>query len=339
MNNIYIQSLSSYPHVTQILTGFKMLAESDSVYTLVFDGEDPFNRRSVRKPSIVKVTYKNKNIIYDLGDGYQSLKLMNELLPECDYYFKRSYSREKNALLFAEFQHKMFPLGFNYMVAHKDDATKTKLGLKQRIKKLIGLKPTCYYTSDVFEGDRSVINDKPKILFYTRLWSKEECGDDNFDEINSMRIDLIRKLRAEFPGRFSGGVKKTDLARSLCPDLIIPWYKSNKSAYINRLHQSDICIGSTGLHQSIGWKTGEYIAAGKAIVAEHFEYEVTGNFTEGENYFGFKTADECVAAVKKLVNDPELLKRMKQNNRDYYNQYLRPDVLVKNTLDIVDKEI
>lgn len=36
------------------------------------------------------------------------------------------------------------------------------------------------------------------------------------------------------------------------------------------MHDTDICIGSMGLHKSIGWKTGEHIAASKAIINEKY---------------------------------------------------------------------
>lgn len=52
------------------------------------------------------------------------------------------------------------------------------------------------------------------------------------------------------------------------------------------MRRSDICIGSTGLWDSIGWKTGEYVAAARAVVNERFVYEVPGGFREGVNYLG-----------------------------------------------------
>ena len=68
-------------------------------------------------------------------------------------------------------------------------------------------------------------------------------------------------------------------------------------------------------------------------------YSVPGDFREGVNYLSFRTAQECVEAVARLVESPELLQSMKRANAAYYQQYLRPDVLVKNTLEIVDKTI
>ena len=79
--------------------------------------------------------------------------------------------------------------------------------------------------------------------------------------------------------------------------------------------------------------------AAKAIVNERLHYTVTGDFSEGKNYLSFETVDECLVAVERLVEDSELRYAMKQANAAYYEAYLRPDVLVKNTLDLVDSKL
>ena len=81
------------------------------------------------------------------------------------------------------------------------------------------------------------------------------------------------------------------------------------------------------------------MAAAKAIVHEEMCYSVTGDFREGVNYLSFRTPQECVEAVAKLVDNPERLQTMKRANAAYYRQYLRPDMLVRNTLEVVDRAL
>ena len=92
-----------------------------------------------------------------------------------------------------------------------------------------------------------------------------------------------------------------------------------------------------GLHESIGWKTGEYVAAAKAIVHDPLYYTVPGAFHPGENYLGFTTAETCVAAVQHLMEKPQELLEMKRANERYYRNYLKPEVLVSNTLERIDQ--
>ena len=335
MPTLYVNYLSKLPHVSQIITGFHYLGKEQE-YDIILANKTKKPADAPELPAAVELLYRNKKIIYDLDDGYQHLDGMRYLLCDCDYYFKRSYSDEKNAALLAEFSDKIFPLGFNYHVSYEGNPINQDppAGIKQMIKKLIGFKSASYFTPEVFEKKSPKKNSTPRILFYTRLWPSKEN-----EYINTMRIEIIRILRKKFGKAFSGGIQYSLLARSLCPDLILPPNKTNKSAYLKKLHDSDICIGSMGLHESIGWKTGEYVAASKAIVNEKLRYSVPGNFAEGKNYLSFESAEECIQAIERLMSDPELLEAMKANNHAYYNAFLKPDVLVRNTLRAVDSLI
>ena len=45
-----------------------------------------------------------------------------------------------------------------------------------------------------------------------------------------------------------------------------------------------------------------------------------------------------MTVISKLVDDPDLLLQMKVNNRQYYENYLRPDMLIKQVLKIVEAD-
>ena len=154
-----------------------------------------------------------------------------------------------------------------------------------------------------------------------------------------MRIDIIRALRERYGDSFIGGLNDNTLSRTWAPDLIMPAEYTERKRYLKLVHSCDICIGSMGLFESIGGKTGEYVAAAKAIVNERLHYSVTGDFAEGVHYLSFETVEECLDAVQKLVEDPQLRFAMKKANAEYYRNYLRPDMIVKNTLELVDKMI
>ena len=166
----------------------------------------------------------------------------------------------------------------------------------------------------------------------TRLWSDKQTTSKNIDEVNSMRIDIVKALQKEYPNNSITGIYDSELARTLCPELILPDKITKRDSYLETMKVSDICIGSTGLHGSIGWKTGEYIAASRAIINEAFCYEVTGDFEIGKNYLAFQSVDECITHVDKLFNNSNMVYEMKQNNRNYYLNYLRPDIQVANSL-------
>lgn len=338
MKQVKLMIGSRIPHVSQIVTGFLMLKQQGyEVQIRDFSGEENI----LAGMPLIQAEYRGQRLVYDVGDGYNVPEDIITGLENCDFYFKRSFSEEKNRNLVVKHLEKMYPLGFNYHVTYRGNPANEPLW-KTVAKPFLGRTPDCYFVPKVFEGKvEKKSREDVKILFLARLWDDHEPGfseEENAERtyINNMRIEIIRALREKYGDSFVGGLNDNALSRAWAPDLIMPAQYTERRKYLKLLHSSDICIGSMGLFESIGWKTGEYVAAAKAIVNEQMHYTVTGGFAEGKNYLPFRTAEECMAAVQTLVEDPQRLYDMKEANRQYYQEYLRPDMLVKHTLDIVD---
>lgn len=340
MEKIKFTIPSKVYHVAQIAAGFHILKKQGwpvEIIDKTGDKENPFYNLPV-----ATAEYRGKKIVYDLWDGYQNPVDMEKCLKWADVYFKRSFSREKNAELFPAYQDKMFPLGFNYHVTYPTSPVNEPL-LKSLLKPLLGKAPEPYFVPKVFEGQpRKTALENVKILFQAQLWDHrdpdlspemaEECA-----YINNTRIAIVRALKESYGDQFFGGLRDSALAREMAPELIQPEKYTERRKYLKLVHSCDICIGSMGLHESIGWKTAEYIAAAKAIVNETFHYCVTGDFEEGKNYLEFSTAEQCIEAVRTLVEDPEKRYAMEAANAEYYRNYLKPEELVKRTLELVEK--
>ena len=332
---LYIES--PVPHASQIITGLLRMKEQG--WPVEFVDQRNSGSAYCGMP-LMRAEYRGQRIVYDVGDGYNVPEDMKIGLKDCDFYFKRSFSAEKNACLLPEYVDKMYPLGFNYHVTHRNNPINEPLW-KHFLKPLLGRAPDRYFAPEVFEGKARQVEGAPKILFLTRLWEQEEGLPDEVNEervlINEMRIRMVKTLRERYGDAFVGGVNDTPLSREIAPELIMPAEYTERKKYLKLLHSCDICIGSMGLFESIGWKTGEYVAAAKAIVNERFHYTVTGDYREGEHYLPFETAEECLEAVEELVRNPRKLYAMKKANEEYYQRYLKPEMLVKNSLELVDK--
>lgn len=332
---------SQVPHISQIITGFLML--KDLGYEVSFEYV-PNDGSTLANMPAIRAEYRGQKLLYDVGDGYNVPESIAAGAEVSDFYFKRSFSHKRNTEIVPQHLDKMYPLGFNYHVTCKGNPV-GEPAWKTLLKPLLGRTPDCWFKPSVFEGKAEKKTEGPvKILFLTRLWDDHEPGfsdEENAERtyINTMRIEIIRALRETYGDAFVGGLNDNELSRAWAPDLIMPAKYTERRKYLKLLHSSDICIGSMGLFESIGWKTGEYVAAAKAIVNEEMHFTVTGDFAEGKNYLSFRTTEECLAAVRSLAEDPQRLYAMKLANEQYYQEYLRPDVLVKRTLDIVDKAL
>lgn len=114
--------------------------------------------------------------------------------------------------------------------------------------------------------------------------------------------------------------------------LILPDKLTGKRAYLHRMQHTEICVASTGLHGSTGWKLAEYVAAGRAIVTEPLRYTLPGGFEEGKNYKTYTSPAECEEKLRQLLADPAAILAMAQHNAAYYQAWLRPEQQMRQAL-------
>lgn len=335
-------------HVSRLITGFHLLATTGAAKVVFMENKNNF--RKTPHAQVAEAVINGKIVAFDMSDAFSLNNAAGKrYLSRVDLYFKRSYSPEMEEELSLQERCKIRPFGFDYYVTYPQNPLDIPDNFPARcmraLRNALGYDKCMAVHS--FEG-KANFTDCPSILFMTRLWDPGEISlngnlspelrtyrEHMIEErirINADRIRLLRTLRKQYGDSFFGGIQDSAFAQKMCPDLILPKKYVRKKAYLSRMKESDICIGSTGLHNSIGWKTGEYVAAARAIVAERFMYQVPGNFMENVNYIPFDGTDECLIAVERLYHSPDAVYQMKLANEQYYQAYLRPEKQIMNAL-------
>lgn len=340
MLNLNVYCISKIPHLSLPVTGLMMLEEQKKVCLSI--EIDECNRKHLPYAPLLEVCGGGKRILFDLADGYGSEveQALPQLVRQTDFIFRRSFSPQENAKLPPELRDRMRPLGFHYHVSwpgNPIDRVSSSSERKQDLfQRLFNGAPRCYFTPDRFELE-PVFHKSPTVLFYTRLWHTEP--DDELagpvEQLNKSRVRLVTELKKRYGPRFIGGIQFDPRALRHCGTQMAGILATQRVRYLETMrNRADICIGSTGLHESIGWKTAEYVAASKAIVCEQFHYQVTGPFQEGVNYLPFAETDVegCLKQVDQLMGDPQRVYEMARANRAYYQAYGRPDRLMENAL-------
>ncbi|MBH79054.1 MAG: hypothetical protein CMQ49_00905 [Gammaproteobacteria bacterium] len=319
---------SNTKHYQQIFTGFSMLARQGAIRLKYSWGG-----------SGLLAQIDENRIFYDVIDGYA---LDRSGMDQCDIYYKRShYSQYLSSV---ENGDKVRPLGLNYEV-YPDrldwHAPGRNLRLNHsagdKLKGLVGpIRRRFQPHLNVSRLQAPPREQAPGVMFLTRTWEPDDSrghGMPRREEINEMRAECISRLRSAFGERCIAGFSRTAYAERHYPQLLAP-VSSNKVDYLKLMRDfATVCIATTGLHGSIGWKLGEYVAHSKAIVSEPLDYLVPA-FSKGKHYLEFTSARACVDLVLDLVNDPAKCMNMRQANRTYYAEYLRPDRLVARTLTV-----
>lgn len=321
-------------HLNQIYTGFEMLSKQGIINLKYKKGVGDYS-----KPVVKVIINKKTTVIYDTLDGLnwtsgnleENLDYYSKI--KADYYFKRSYTeelRDKNKNL------KIYPLGFNYFIAHDiifNDSIKNILKNTSLYKKIKPYKPV--FNSSLFEKP-FVKNKNNQIIFFTRLWNPEEETNPekkaDIVSLNNSRIKVIKTCKEKFGNIFIGGLEDSEYTRKTAPKYISHPDETRKLNYLKNVEKSNICITTRGLHNSTGWKFAEYISSSKAIISEPLQFSNPGNFSAGKNYLEFTNEEQLVNHINSLLNDNALIHDIMENNFKYYNEFLRPDKLILNSL-------
>jgi len=335
---------SNSKHLQQIFTGFWALEQRGLIDVSQRLLREPIvqptrvqHLRDARHAHVRVLVNGALRLHYDTFDGRE---IDEEYLAQCDYYFKRSYDEPylKNQGYDTA---KIKPLGLYYEV-YPDRFERRRIrralalsqGLADFVRKTVKSIPTIRSMQALPDYDAP-----PRILFNVKAFDPHNEPERTLEkteervQINEMRAACIRRLRAEFGVAFFGGFVPSSYARKHFADALIPEPSLTvKRNYMKLLQSHPICVATTGLHSSIGGKFAEYVCLSKAVLSEKLSYAVPGDLREGNNYLTFTTAEECAVQARRLMSDSDLRHRLMTNNARYFNAWLRPDMLILNSL-------
>ena len=334
-------------HLDQLYAGFVRLEDAGVIELLV----DPQRSRpqNSRVPILHATINDRYKVIYDTLDGLNWIPgtieeniVFFQTTFHADYYFKRSFTRQLAGV--APLGCKVFPLGLNYHLRPERSLVRppTEDYLREIVRRNAFASRILRANNDNMGMPSKDYEQYPipsqngKILFLTRVWDPDDFDGDlikaDIERLNKVRISVIKTCRKEFGETFCGGLTDDDFTRSHAKSLIAPFSSTNKKSYLELVKSHAVCIATTGLHGSIGWKFAEYVAASRAILSEPLVYEVPGSFRKGQNYLEFTDDDELVAGIRCLLGNRSILMEMMKENYHYYNNYVKADNLILKTL-------
>ena len=269
-------------------------------------------------------------------------------LGEVDLYFKRSYSPRALLSLPEESRSKIRPSGVVFGCLTSGSwrlsarAALTSSAAELGTQGLGGLGPTIrrvVQNADHIQGYLNVsayerLPSDPlleQVVFQSRIWPEEPDPLIDRRAANAERIAIVRALRAEFGRDDLVGLIHSDLAAKTAPDAQLGRRVSRKE-YARQLRTSLIAVISHGLDGSGGYKIGESLAAGCALVIQPFLFELPEPMLPEVNYLPFQTPEECVTQCTRLLADRPLAERMRAANQKYYRDFVQPVAFVRRLL-------
>lgn len=102
--------------------------------------------------------------------------------------------------------------------------------------------------------------------------------------------------------------------------------------YIKKTKQSAFVFNTPAVCGCHGWKFGEYLAMGKAIISTSINHEMPAPFENGKHYLLVNDEAEIRKAIVSLRENDYLRTQLKLNAKSYYKSYLAPEVVIQRIL-------
>ncbi|MFZ2237618.1 MAG: hypothetical protein WBP11_06210 [Dokdonella sp.] len=341
---------SDEAHLQQVYAGFATLARNGA-FTLeqklekidFYQALLPGHLDTSRAAHLI-VEVDGMRIGYDVHDAGE---VPEDLLAKVDVLFKRSWE-----LAFVEActaPRRVLPLGANLWV-HANPPDWRALGrarmyrgseaLKRVVRalgmdRLLGNAMFTPRWADL--SAKPPIDLAPRVLFLAEAWNPDEAPTEHTAtervSINAARAACMRALRERFGDKATCGFRNTPFAQREFADLVVNDSKlTRKRSYLKLVRQHPICIATSGLHRSTGWKFAEYLAMSRAIVSEKLHMQLPGPIAAESHYLEFSGAESCVAAVARLFDDAGQRQSLMKAAAAYATHHVRPDSLIAESL-------
>ena len=110
--------------------------------------------------------------------------------------------------------------------------------------------------------------------------------------------------------------------------------------YITKTKESILVFNTPSVCGCHGWKLGEYLCMGKAIISSPLLREMPGEgLTHGKNIHIVNSPEEIYDAVVKINSDAQYRKRLEDGARRYYEKWIAPEIVIQRLLEKVGVQV
>jgi glycosyltransferase involved in cell wall biosynthesis len=175
-------------------------------------------------------------------------------------------------------------------------------------------------------GDkRNAADSRPYVFMIGTLWPHKNCIEGTNVE-RKMFIDACKALQCNFEGGFFAHPEH-------------PQYEEYKEVifsnrypveqYIEKTKLSAVVFNTPAVGNCHGWKLGEYLAMGKAIISTPLSNRLPEELIHGKNIHIVSNKEEIREAVDLLLKNGGYRKSLEQGARAYYEKHVSPEKVIE----------
>ena len=103
--------------------------------------------------------------------------------------------------------------------------------------------------------------------------------------------------------------------------------------YLKRIKRSELVFNTPSVHDCHGWKLGEYLAMGKAIISTPISNALPAELVDRQHLYIVNNPEDMTNAVQMLLSDKEKMNYLREQASLYYSQYAKPEIVIRNIVD------
>ena len=176
------------------------------------------------------------------------------------------------------------------------------------------------------------------VFFCSTLWYSDEWNK-NDEGLNRRRALFIRTCKNIENLHFEGGLVSQPGRSS--DDLFADCLLKNPYSYnewLDKTKRSSVVFNTPAFWDCHGWKLGEYLALGKAIISTPLSNDLPAPLIHGENiHFVDDNVESLRAAVEKIVNDKSYREKLERGARQWWDKYGTPEKSIERVISFLNK--
>ena len=263
--------------------------------------------------------------------GNDSYRIEEEIYDWCDVYasvnanFEKTPGRTKLISLVPSFGVQVWGMGGTVLRALSNAVHYQRIVHDQKVKTFLGNYKRLL--SRPFYKDLSPEPGSSDYVFFcSTLWYNDEYNQ-NDQKVNARRAHFIRACKGIDSIRFEGGFVPQEGRSSseLFADCISPTSYPYQT-WLQKTKQSALVFNTPAFWDCHGWKLGEYLALGKAIISTPLSNDLPVPLTHGVNiHFVEDNVDSMREAINYIIENHNYRESLERGAKAYWASYGTPE--------------
>lgn len=181
-------------------------------------------------------------------------------------------------------------------------------------------------------GSRS---ENDYVFALSTLWY-DNLTYETTNKLRGMYIKLCKNIFKEFEGGFFYIPNKQIVQQFNKYEEYTEKYKEylykkriSMNSYLSKTKRSTIVFNTPSVSGCHGWKLGEYMCMGKAIISTPLSRELPSPLENNYHCIFVENEQEMKDAINNIHEDNSLRSSLEKNISDYYNTYISPTATIK----------